>query len=120
MTLISVFVKLNKLGGTKAIQAEGMPLIAFNSMEDLVLLTNQGQIYIVDIVQKKLKEEAMMSEEAGSSNKGAMAYFYKSDGQSTDWKNKKIVLAKFDCTENTLVFMTRAGRFYLIDNLLSG
>jgi hypothetical protein len=62
-----------------------MPLIAFNSMEDLVLLTDEGKIFIIDIVQKKLKEEAILQEEmkldgaAPAQRSGGMAYFYRKD-----------------------------------------
>ena len=37
-------------------------LLAFNSEEDLVLMTNDGRLFIIDIVLEKLKDKVVLQD----------------------------------------------------------
>ena len=82
-------------------------LLAFNSSEDLVLLTVEGELYLIDIVQKKLRDKVKLS-----------GYF--EDGGVKKKKKPNIEQAKFESEENVLVFSTGLGRFYFLKNVSSG
>lgn len=64
-------------------------LLAFNSDEDLVLMTNDGRLFIIDIIQQKLKDKVVFQD-------------YAVDPQDSNL----IVEAKLENAHNTLVFRT--------------
>ena len=64
-------------------------LLAFNSEEDLCLMTNDGRLFIIDIIQQKLKDKVVFQID-------------KEDPQDTNF----IVEAKLENAHNTLVFRT--------------
>ena len=78
-------------------------LLAFNSEEDLVLMTNDGRVYIIDIILEKLKEKIVLQDYA----KGA--------GESS-----LISDAKLENVHNTLVFRTIDTNFFWVPNVVAG
>lgn len=70
-------------------------LVAFNSEEDLVMMTIDGRIFIIDIIQEKCKDKITIQE------------------------SLNISAAKLECAHNTLVFRTIDCQFYYIPNVVS-
>jgi hypothetical protein len=75
-------------------------LFEFNSDEDLVLLTNDGRLFLIDIVLGIVKDKFEFGDYATKSN-----------------ENIVIEAARLDQTYNTLVFRTEANRFYFVTNI---
>ena len=78
-------------------------LLAFNSDEDLVMMTQDGKLFIIDIIQEKLKDKAVLQDyvlEAGDS--------------------PIIAEAKLESAHNTLVFRTIDNKFFWVPNVTSG
>lgn len=78
-------------------------LLAFNSEEDLLMMTNDGRLFIIDIIQEKCKDKIVLNDyvlEAGDSN--------------------LISEAKLDNAHNTLVFRTIDSKFFWVPNVVSG
>ena len=78
-------------------------LVAFNSEEDLVLMTNDGRLFIIDIILEKLKDKVVLQDYVH--NKG---------------ESNLISDAKLDSTHNTLVFKTIDTNFFWVPNVVSG
>ena len=66
-------------------------------------MTNDGRLFIIDIIQQKLKDKVVL------------------DIPKTDPTQKiEIVEAKLESTHNTLVIRTNEQKFYHVSNVISG
>jgi hypothetical protein len=70
-------------------------LFTFNSEEDLVLMTNDGRLFLIDIVLGHVKEKTEFLDFCQDSSENTM-----------------IEDAKLDQQFNTLVFRTRGNQFF--------
>lgn len=77
-------------------------LFEFNSEEDLVLMTSEGRLFILDIVLGVLKEKIDYEDFTQSANDLSI-----------------IEAAKFDQINNTVVFKTKGNRFYYVNQVTS-
>ncbi len=75
-------------------------LFEFNSEEDLVLLTADGRLFLIDIVLGQVKEKTEFEEFSQNPHENSM-----------------IEGAKLDQLHNTLVFRTRGNKFYSVPNI---
>jgi len=78
-------------------------LLAFNSEEDLVMMTNDGRMFIIDIIQEKLKDKVVFQEYV-----------------TTPGDSNMISEAKLENAHNTLVFRTVDSKFFFVPNVASG
>ena len=78
-------------------------LLSFNSEEDLCLMTNDGRLFIIDIIQEKLKEKVVLQD------------YITEPGDST-----LISEAKLENAHNTLVFRTIDNKFFYVPNIVTG
>ena len=76
-------------------------LFAFNSEEDLVLMTNDGRLFLVDIVLGEVRDMTMFK-----------------DFSENPTDNSTIVDAKLENQYNTLVFRTIDCQFFYVPGVI--
>ena len=89
-------------------------MLAFNSAEDLILLTKNGNLLIIDIIYKKLKQKLKLCYFKRMKDAKGLEIFKQKD-QVND-----IAQAKFNNSFDTLVFCSLKGEFYYLDDVKSG
>ena len=84
-------------------QGQEWRLLAFNSEEDLVLMTNDGKMFIVDFILERIKDKVELREYV----------LYPGD-------SNLIADAKLEQAFNTLVFRTIDANFFWVPNVVTG
>jgi len=79
-------------------------LFTFNSEEDLVLMSADGRLYILDIVLGEVKEKVHFTDFSRTMQESSYT----------------IADAKLDQVHNLLVFRTKSSEFYYVPNVVTG